>query len=54
LSFSAELSSSYLIAVDCLVEDLKDVVSPDDVKNQQDGEQKVEDVVRRKHLKKQV
>ena len=41
---------SYFVAVECFVEDLEDVVSPDDVKNQQDREQKVEDVVRWEHL----
>ena len=42
--------STYDSTDHCLVDNLEDVVGPDDVKDEQDGQQNVENVVGGKHL----
>ncbi len=45
-----QLNRAYLATGQSLVDNLEDVVSPDNMQHQQDGEENVEDVVGRKHL----
>ena len=40
----------YLLGIDGKVSHLEDEVGPDDMEDEEDGEEAVEDVVRREHL----
>ena len=40
----------YLLGIDRKVSHLEDEVGPDDMEDEEDGEEAVEDVVRREHL----